>query len=141
MDMGPSTTFFIGGAGVGTLNVSNGGTVNSTSATIAAGGVGTLNVDGAGSTFNNTGMFFSLGTFGGGGYSHLNITHGGVVNSPSQVFVAGSIEAILVDGSGSTWNSGQLTYFYGGGGSLTITGGGVVNTSSYVDLMRRSRPP
>ena len=81
-------TSWIGELGNGTLNITNGGTVNS-SGTVSMGanggssggtGTGTVIVDGAGSTWNA-----NILHVGGGGNATLKITNGGVVNDNSAL--------------------------------------------------------
>jgi T5SS/PEP-CTERM-associated repeat protein len=88
----------IGGAGTGTVSISNGGTVSFFNGHIAAGGPGTVTVDGAGSLFRGR-QELRVGRVGLG---TLNITGGGTVE---------------VDGN--LW----LGYFSGGDGVINLSDG------------------
>ena len=95
-----------GSAGIifnnGTLNVTNGGIVNSGSATIST---GVVNVDGSGSTWNIDDLFGSR--FALGGAANLNITAGGsvVMSSVSNISCGWGSAAVTVDGTGSNWSA------------------------------------
>ncbi|MGV2864558.1 autotransporter outer membrane beta-barrel domain-containing protein [Achromobacter sp. AGC39] len=62
----------------------------------------------------------------------LTITEGGIVNTPRYGYIgfgANSSASVVVDGDGSTWNTGDLVVGIGtsGTGSLSITDQGTVN--------------
>jgi T5SS/PEP-CTERM-associated repeat protein len=88
----------IGGAGTGTVSITNGGTVSCFDCYIAAGGPGTLTVNGAGSLFRSRHEL----RVGRVGLGTLNITGGGTVE---------------VDGN--LW----LGYFTGGNGIINLSDG------------------
>jgi len=121
----------------GTLNITNGGQVNSGTSNLGGdfGAMGTVAVYGPGSTW--TIDYLSVGYSGAG---TLNITNGGMVCSNHGGNIGsnpGSMGTMHVDGTGSTWtNSEGLTVGDSGAGTLTITGGGQVRSvyESYVGL-------
>ena len=133
----------VGYSGTGSLNISNGGQVNSVNTTnnynnlgYNKGSSGTVTVDGTGSDWNivdgaNSGYRgLVVGYYGAGS---LSITSGAGVSSSDSGYIAewsGSGGTVTVDGPGSTWNNGyELNIGYSGIGALTITNGGVVNSS------------
>ena len=67
----------IGSDGTGILNITDGGTVNSTSGYIAGNSTGTVTVDGAGSTWTNSGELY----VGDNEVATLNIKNGGAVSA------------------------------------------------------------
>ena len=125
-----------GYGGVGTMTVSDGIVVRSTSGHIgnAAGSSGTVTVDGIGSTWTNADDLY-IGDTGSGS---LGITGGGTVSTSKNSFIGrnnGSTGAVMVDGAGSTWNTASLLYIglMDSNGTLSITNGGRVNsTNSYI---------
>ena len=135
---GTGSTWTIGGdfrvglSGTGTLNINNGGKVNTSGdSTVVlgydAGSAGTVHVDGPGSTWNFTGDL-GVGLYGTGA---LNITNGGQVNSGGVHLgvYAGSSGTMNVDGPGSIWTTtGQLRVGIDGNGVLSITNGGQVSS-------------
>jgi fibronectin-binding autotransporter adhesin len=112
-----------GGLGVGTtigsnstLNVLNGGVVDTAGGTAIIGGPGaqsgTINVDGAGSLLN-VGLL-SIGTFGGNISAFLNVTNGAEVWSDVGSVGSGNpgtgAAEVLISGAGSSWTvDGELT--------------------------------
>ena len=144
---------YVGYAAAGTLNITNGGSLNLQSTESnsdcyiaynggpgGSGGPGNVNVNGVGSTLNFTDSnglatpSFSVGFSGSG---TLQITNGGKVicgnNNISYVGNNGS-GAATVDGAGSSWISGkQLIVGNYGSGIVNITDGGHVSSGlSYV---------
>ncbi|EMN3919017.1 autotransporter outer membrane beta-barrel domain-containing protein [Citrobacter farmeri] len=120
------TGITVGNGGEGTLTITNGGVVNSSSGgTIGlnAGSVGMVDVSG-GSQWNLSGKFLIVGNKGTG---TLNISGGSSVITGNDAGGGTSIGAgssATVDGAGSS-----LSYGYGGlqiSGDLSITGGGQV---------------
>jgi fibronectin-binding autotransporter adhesin len=113
--------------GVGTLNVANGGAVNSSYAFIgwALGSAGSVTVSGAGSTWTN-GSSLYVGDVGAG---TLEITNGGAVNSGGGDigYGSGSLGSVTVSGAGSTWTSNWLSLGFGGTGTLSVANGGSVS--------------
>ncbi len=110
--------------GNGTLNITDGGTVNNSYSKVS--GRSTVTVSGPGSTWTNSGSL-KLGAFGS--WSKLNITDGGSVSSSYSYIDNRS--TVTVSGSGSTWtNRGGYLYVGSfGSGTMNITGGGVVSNS------------
>ncbi|MEA5114898.1 MAG: hypothetical protein VB050_12815 [Geobacteraceae bacterium] len=135
------SSLYVGTDGIGTLNITNGGTVTTTVTGISIAdnySSGTINVSGPGSTWNATctgGFYISrLGT------SKLNITNGGKVVSSSATLNLGYYGSgtAVVSGPGSSWNhTGVITMgaagrlFIGDGGAVTASGL-VINTPSLV---------
>ena len=125
----------IGGSGVGSLNIENGGFVsagtNGTFGTVVGsdgGSHGQATVTGAGSQWNNSGAL-TVGNFGDG---VLNIEAGGVVSNTTGFIGenAGSTGSATVSGPGSQWNnSANLIVGFAGDGTLTIQDGGVVSNT------------
>lgn len=134
-----TSQLFVGDAGTGTLNIQNGGVVNSGWATIGnSGGTGSVivsgrDVNGNASTWNNTNPIY----IGGNGTGTLTILDGGVVNS-GQGLIGNSSGANSVTVSGrdingyaSTWNAANNIYVgFSGNGTLTVADGGAVGTIS-----------
>lgn len=130
--------FFIGDGGIGTMTIngSNGGTVTSKDVFVGRnyGDRGTVTVDGANSQWNFDGSIATGFAFGLSGEGTLNITNGGVVNTPKYSYLGyhpGSTGTATVDGSGSKW-SGSTAIHVGrkGTGTLTISDGGLVSSDS-----------
>jgi fibronectin-binding autotransporter adhesin len=115
------------GSGRGTLNITNGGSVSSDGGYLGwdSSATGTVTVDGAGSKWNNSDELY-VGVSGSG---TLNITNGGSVsNSNYRAYVggnSGSMGAVTLDGSGSTWINNSLYVGYEGTGTVTQTDGTV----------------
>src|SRR5215831_13820333 len=117
---------------VGTLAVTNGGTLQTTDVLVA----GNMIVTGAGSTVTASGVTV-VGFFGPGS---LTIANGAVFNSQGgseiDTFVPElGIPSVLVTGPGSTWNVGGPALLVGGGstegpGMLTVANGGTVNATA-----------
>jgi T5SS/PEP-CTERM-associated repeat protein/autotransporter-associated beta strand protein len=152
----------VGNGGAGTLNITKGGTVISSSTLIgyASGSTGTVSVDGAGSILNNA----SILAVGDQGNGTLTVTKGGTVTTGMDVNNGGlyinfnnnagpgsddaGTSTATVDGKGSTiivnGGSGNTNIGFRGNGSLTISGSGTVidqnayvgygGTSSFVDV-------
>ena len=125
----------VGGAGTGTLVISNGGLVNSGLSMVGAttGAVGTVTVDGAGSTWVSTGGLIVGGNINNssGGNGTLTISNGGTVTSPGGGAVGYSVDSTgkaTVTGAGSSWTSpGALFVGFDGNGTLNISAGGKVS--------------
>ena len=132
-----SGDLYVGGQGGGTLDITDGGLVESDSSYIgyANGSTGnSVTVDGSDSTWRNDGSLL----VGYSGSGLLDITGGGRVECTNATIGDGSGSTgntVLVDGAGSTWdNSGQLYIGDEGSGALTITGGGCVETNGTVRI-------
>jgi T5SS/PEP-CTERM-associated repeat protein/autotransporter-associated beta strand protein len=130
----------VGVLGEGTMEITNGGVVKSTTATYigyganASGSIhsssakGTVIVSGAGSILD-VGSLLSVGTYGNG---RLEISNGGVVKTSYNTLIGyetGSTGAVTVSGSGSALNVGYALYVGDGvTGTLDITDGGTVTS-------------
>jgi fibronectin-binding autotransporter adhesin len=124
----------VGEAEQGTLTVSDGGFVSSTTSTIgqAAGSQGTATVTGVGSTWCATGL-----EIGRSGTGTLTISAGGRVDvtSASPIYVGNTAATgngtLTVTGAGSTFDAttgpAVLVIGRGGTGAMTISDGGTVN--------------
>jgi T5SS/PEP-CTERM-associated repeat protein len=121
----------IGNAGVGTVNVVNGGTFEGTGAPAqlwvanASGSQGTLNISGAGSscTLGNWGYpDLNMGT--SGAYGRISITSGGALNTRGYDDIAFGTNELSIDGAGSTWTNTAT-----GGGGVQLDNGGAVYIS------------
>ncbi|MEE9129382.1 MAG: hypothetical protein V3T84_05140 [Phycisphaerales bacterium] len=128
-----SETVLIGDAGLGTLVVSDGGSVSTAANTFLAddpGSTGTVIVDGPGSTWSNSGNLF-VGNFGSG---TLSVLDGGAVSCLGVTRIAddpGSTGSITIAGAGSTWsNSGNLFVGNFGSGTLSVLNGGSASYNS-----------
>ena len=130
----------IGNAGVGTVNVVNGGTFEGTGAPAqlwvanASGSQGTLNVSGAGSscTLGNPG-YPDLNMGVSGAYGRISITNGGALNTRGYNDIAFGTNELSIDGAGLTWTNTAT----GGGGvqlndgsAVYISGGAAVSVPS-----------
>ena len=133
-----ATSLVVGSQGDGTLNVTAGGAVESTSGSLGGFGVdtGTVNVDGTGSRWINSGNV-TIGMFG---FGRLNITGGGRVSNDTVAIGlhpggsgAGN-GSVMVAGVNSRWDvNGRLgigndpaSGDVGGIGTVTIRSGGTV---------------
>lgn len=135
-----SNQLVIGESGAGTLNISNGGLVNSATGIIGngVGGDGTVTVsghDGNGnaSTWNNSNQLH----IGYDGTGTLSILDGGVVNSGQGLIGANAgansvtVSGRDVNGKASTWNAANNIYVgYYGNGALSVADGAHVATSA-----------
>jgi len=128
----------VGANGTGTLNILNGGTVNSRNGTVAhyVGSTGTVTVAGAGSTWANTTQV----VVGWSGTGEMTVSDGGRVTGNTYGFVgarAGGNGQVTVTGPGSTWDMGlQLVIGNEAStGNLTVENGGtVINTGGRIGL-------
>ena len=136
---------FVGYDGVGTVNVENGGVVNSGAVVLgldsgAPGAVadGTVNIsghdsNGNASTWTSSGNFTVGDGSGGTATGSLEISDGGVLHSVGGTIgnSSGSTGHVLITGTGSTWESAVGTTFsigVSGIGTLDINDGGVVRS-------------
>lgn len=113
----------VGYEGVGSLTVSDGGTVFGEAWIGDNTGSGTVLVTGAGSSWTSTGEFM----VGGAGTGDLTIADGGEVESVVGTLGGGlgSSGTALVTGAGSSWlNTGTFLVGVDGSGDLTVAGGG-----------------
>ena len=130
---------YLDGAGGGTLNITNGGLVNSCTSACAynvyIGQGGAATVDGSGSTWNVVNGQQTLFIGYNSGTGTLNITNGGNV-SCGYVWLAcaasGPTGVVKVDGAGSKWTINDVLYggSYSNAATLNITNGGSVNHSA-----------
>ena len=118
-----NTSLSVGGFGIGSLMVLNGGAVTGESCTISYGthlffGSGSVLVDGAGSSLScNQALVIEIG-------GSLSVQNGGVVVSDSAS-VDGSV---TLDGAGSTWTTGMVFIAPSTYGSLTIRNGAILTS-------------
>jgi T5SS/PEP-CTERM-associated repeat protein len=124
--------------GSGNLTISNGVAITTNGGYFGgyyASSSGICTVDGAGTSWNMGSTPTNPFYVGNYGNSTLRITNGGTLTSTgSNNNVAcndGAAGSITVDGAGSTWNAGGLTFGQSGTNtsSMAITNGGHVNTS------------
>jgi T5SS/PEP-CTERM-associated repeat protein len=124
--------FRVGDAGEGTLNVLDGGNLDSIIAYVAsaAGSTGAVLVDGSGSEWANGGDLYVA--YGGEG--ELTVANGGLVSNASGHigYIAGAIGTATVQGSDSMWaNQHSLYVGSAGSGSLNVLAGAQVTTGSF----------
>ena len=122
--------------GIGSLTIQAGVTVTCANGYLGynAGATGTATVCGPGSTWicGSASTLYSGSLWVGfWGTGRLNIVNGGTVSSDGSRLSTGTA---MVDGPGSTWNSGGLAIGVGpsgvaGTGTLSITNGGTVSSS------------
>jgi T5SS/PEP-CTERM-associated repeat protein len=120
---------YVGHKGAGTLNITDGGTVNSSGTWcigFKSGSTGEVTVDGAGSMWTNDSSLY----VGLGGDGTLNITDGGAVSNNDGFICAKGV--VTVDGTGSTWTNRWDDLYVGApdSGTLNITDGGAVTAPS-----------
>jgi T5SS/PEP-CTERM-associated repeat protein len=126
--------FWVGYFGIGTLKITNGGSVNTGSSASyirsTSGTASVATVDGVGSTWNSSQLFV-----GEAGKAVLSIVNGGVVTNQydgSVGYFPGAAGSATVNGIGSKWSMG--TFVLGnrtaGAGMITIAAGGVVAPAS-----------
>jgi T5SS/PEP-CTERM-associated repeat protein len=132
----------------GTLSITQGGSVSSSTTCIATfrDSNGAVTVDGPGSTWTSGDLYLGGRTNGmsdsEGGTATVSITGGGRINSgvnlpfmpPSGAsylaYYAGSTANVTVDGPNSIWaNTGHLGVGYRGNATLAITNGGSVSVT------------
>jgi len=121
----------VGGSGDGTLEITNGAAVSSTSMALIArdfGSTGVVTVSGSGSTWDHSGQL----NVGSRGYGRLEI--GGsatVVTGESHIaYYIDSTGSVTVSGPGSTWrNTDWLSVGMYGDASLSIADGGLVEVA------------
>jgi len=124
----------IGSTGVGTLGISSGGQLSTTSGILgySSGSNGGVTVDGSDSTWTNSGFLY----VGNGGVGTLAISNAGQVSNKDGYvgYAPGPTCNVTVDGEKSTWeNHSSLYVGYSGPGTLAISAGGQVsNTAGYV---------
>lgn len=123
----------VGGASTATLDILNGGVVESTETFIGDGftGHGTVLVDGAGSRLNTI-EEIALG-FASGSVGELTLQNGGMASSEfARIgFDAGSSGTALIKDVGSNWSvSNVLDVGGGAAGMLTIGLGGLVDVTN-----------
>ena len=126
----PTSSLTIGESGNGTLNVTNGGRVDSRSAGLGAvvGSTGVANILGADSTWTiSSGLVVGVN-----GDGRLTIDGGGSVISEGSTFLGGDSGGdgtVTVRGADSMWtNTQELFIGSSGSGTLTIEEGGSVSS-------------
>jgi len=128
-------------SGAGTLNITNAGTVVSTSAQLGnvSGSRGAVTVDGSGSNWQ-----LGSGTLGVGvnGTGTLTVQSCATVASGNATIGtnSGGDGRVTVSGAGSTWTStGNIYVGNGGNGTLTVNNGAVVSAvDGYVSTLTGS---
>ncbi len=123
----------VGNSGVGTVNISTGGSVTSYDGYVGnyVGSTGTMTVDTDATWTNSTDLY--VGRWGEG---TLTVTGEGEVSNTTGYIGRYSVGTgtVTVSGTGSTWtNNGNLYVAYEGNGELEITGGGTV-TDNYCNI-------
>jgi T5SS/PEP-CTERM-associated repeat protein len=136
------TALTVGAKGTGTVMITGGGSGTSVNATIgySSNSAGSVTIDGSGSTWTTTdqlcvGSVLQSG-MGFAAAGRLSITNGGSLitrnsNSDYSTYVGvalGSTGTIIVDGTGSTWQSDSFVVGCYGNGSVLITNGGRANS-------------
>ncbi len=122
---------YVGDEGTGSLTISNGGSVTSSSAFIGkdTGGIGTVNVDGKDATWTNSSFLY----VGDEGTGSLTVSNGGsVTSSGASIGVAtGGTGTVRVNGSGSDFSTSNYAIRVGssGTGYLSVSDDGLVSTS------------
>ncbi|MEO6848553.1 MAG: hypothetical protein ABI254_14970, partial [Chthoniobacterales bacterium] len=128
--MGGSTfATLIGNNGSGILKLQSGGVATIASSiyvTSNTGSTGAITVDGVGSQLNaNGGLYFSVSA---NTTATMGVTNGGkVVSTETGLY---GTDTVTVDGSGSTFNTGNLVIGNSGNSALNISNGGVVNSGN-----------
>lgn len=118
----------VGYNGNGTLNVTDGGRVVSTTGTLGldSDGVGNVLVSGTGSSWENSGRI-SVGLFGAG---TLRIENGAAVTGDDGLVGGSGQGEAIVSGPGSSWtNAQQLTIGSFGAGTMRIENGASVTSN------------
>ncbi|WP_442481428.1 hypothetical protein [Aeoliella sp. SH292] len=126
----------VGGAGVGSLSITNGGRVMNAAGYISYGlGGGDAIVDGPNSTWVNSGRL----TVADGSSASLHITNSGKVTSSGGMLgdAYGHIGKVVVDGHGSTWqNGGWFEFGASGSADMHVVNGGTITSSK--GILRKS---
>ncbi len=118
----------VGWVGDGTLNVTNGGSVNCDRVSIGINptAVGTVLVTGASSSLVTTN---NINVGSSGGTASLTVSGGGNVNSSGGLIGGSATADVNITGTNSTWTMGSDNFFVGttdiGQASLTILSGGL----------------
>jgi T5SS/PEP-CTERM-associated repeat protein len=127
--------FYVGYSGQGSLDITNGGSVNTPRAYISrySHSTGAVTVSGAGSSWISSDLLYvsyeNVGT--------MDITNGGLVSCTEGyiAYGANSTGAATVSGASSTWtNSSDLYVGNMGAGVLNISGGGLVEVTGEIHL-------
>ncbi|MGD9127877.1 MAG: hypothetical protein PVH19_10920 [Planctomycetia bacterium] len=127
--------YYVGYYGDGTLNVTDGATVDcglTSRIAYRSGSTGMVNITGT-----NSVMAAHMILVGDYGDATLNITNGGTANSSTGHigYQTSSNSTATVDGNGSAWNlSSHLKIAYQGTGTLNITGGGQVHVAGITKI-------
>ena len=132
LGLNSNATFSIGGAGTGTLNITNGGAVAVGNAAVgfAPGSTGSVLVDGAGSSWI-TANALALGFAGTG---TLVVSNGGTVSTGAGgIGVAGGSGSAVIDGPGSSWALNTLYVGLANTGSVAVThGASLINLQALI---------
>jgi uncharacterized repeat protein (TIGR01451 family) len=132
-----ASTFIVGDAGTGIMNVTNGGFVVNGEGDLGFGfdSDGTATIDGAGSLWSTNGFFY----VGQNGNGTLHVANGGRVESHgSFAYVAydgGSTSAATIDGPESVWHNDNGLYIgFDGDGTVAITNGGTLESGFFANI-------
>lgn len=131
-DMYGSSNIYVGYAGKGLMNVTNGAKAGAQQLSIGttAGAYGELNLSGAGSVVTSGGVIVRVGEKGEG---KVSITDGALLNGRSSGSYIGDgfggKGTALVSGNGSTWKAATLIVGNNGEGQMDIIDGGSVEAS------------
>ncbi|EMO7865590.1 autotransporter outer membrane beta-barrel domain-containing protein [Citrobacter amalonaticus] len=128
-DPGQNVSLIVGNAATGTVNIHDGGTVDSSSAILgnAATGDGSVAVDGPDSVLNTVDL-----TVGQSGTGSLDITSGGSVSVSDTSIVGagtGGTGTVTVEGADSQWLTDSLVVGDLGTGTVTLTDGALLQAS------------
>ena len=137
-NLAAGSSFNVGNGGAGTLNVTNGGYVD-TGSVLTVGtdstASGTVTISGAGSVVKN-----GFATYvGKDGQGTLTISNGGDLEGADVIFfgfAAGSEGTGTVTGSGSKLSSQAVLIGRQGNGTLTVSNGGVAEVTTGVTIAR-----
>ncbi|WP_411754049.1 autotransporter outer membrane beta-barrel domain-containing protein, partial [Serratia sp. (in: enterobacteria)] len=132
-DMYGSSNIYVGYAGKGVMNVTNGAKAGAQQLSIGstAGAYGELNLSGAGSVVTSGGVIVRVGEKGEG---KVNITDGARLDGRGSGSYLGDSfggkGSALISGSGSTWKAATLFVGYSGEGQMDIVDGGSVEAGT-----------
>lgn len=138
----PNHDLNVGAKGTGTLNILNGGAVNSRNGVVAyfPGSTGRATVAGEGSTWTNINQLI----VGWNGRGEMTVSDGGRATANTYGFIGardGGSGQVTVTGSGSTWDIGSQLVIglnVSRGELLVENGGTVSNTSGRIGLSANS---
>lgn len=128
--LGTSTALYVGQAGEGHLNITDGASVTSEKSSIgySFGSTGTVTIAGSSSSWNIDEDLH----VGRSGTGSLHISDGAVLNCANSTIgdIYHASGTVTVSGSGSIWNSdGELLVGHQGAGQLTIADGAEIHVT------------